>query len=123
MPSGLPGSEARTYNIDSMRWLVLTGINQRGGTSMKKATFGAGCFWGIESAFRQVPGVTDAAVGYLGGTLENPTYQDVCSGSTGHAEVVEVDYDPSKVSERDCIKKEVWNIPTKEKRERITGRR
>jgi peptide-methionine (S)-S-oxide reductase len=65
---------------------------------MKKATFGAGCFWGVESAFRQLEGVADAAVGYLGGTLENPTYQDVCTGTTGHAEVVEVQYDPLKVS-------------------------
>jgi peptide-methionine (S)-S-oxide reductase len=65
---------------------------------MKKATFGAGCFWGVETAFRQVEGVVDAAVGYLGGTLENPTYQDVCTGTTGHAEVVEVNYDPHKVS-------------------------
>ena len=65
---------------------------------MKKATFGAGCFWGVELRFRQVPGVVDAAVGYLGGTLENPTYHDVCSGATGHAEVVEVDYDPTLVS-------------------------
>ncbi len=65
---------------------------------MKKATFGAGCFWGVETAFRQVPGVIDAAVGYLGGTLANPTYRDVCNGTTGHAEVVEVDYDPEKVT-------------------------
>jgi peptide-methionine (S)-S-oxide reductase len=65
---------------------------------MKKATFGAGCFWGVESAFRQLEGVADAAVGYLGGTLESPTYQDVCTGTTGHAEVVEVQYDPLKVS-------------------------
>lgn len=65
---------------------------------MKKATFGAGCFWGVEAAFRQVPGVVDAAVGYLGGSLDNPTYRDVCSGRTGHAEVVEVDYDPEKVT-------------------------
>jgi peptide-methionine (S)-S-oxide reductase len=65
---------------------------------MKKATFGAGCFWGVEETFRHVDGVTDAAVGYAGGTLENPTYQDVCTGRTGHAEVVEVQYDPAKVS-------------------------
>ena len=65
---------------------------------MALATFGAGCFWGVEVAFRQVPGVRDAAVGYCGGALENPTYQDVCSGTTGHAEVVQVDYDPEQVA-------------------------
>src|SRR6202795_1197087 len=65
---------------------------------MAKATFGAGCFWGVESAFRKLKGVTDAAVGYEGGTLANPTYQDVCTDRTGHAEVVEVDYDPAQVT-------------------------
>ena len=62
-----------------------------------KATFGAGCFWGVEAAFRRVKGVADAAVGYMGGVFENPTYQDVCTGATGHAEVVQVEYDPSQV--------------------------
>ena len=64
----------------------------------KKATFGAGCFWGVEAAFRQIDGVTGTAVGYEGGTLENPTYEDVCSHTTGHAEVVEVTYDTDQVS-------------------------
>jgi peptide-methionine (S)-S-oxide reductase len=71
---------------------------------MAKATFGAGCFWGIESAFRQVPGVKDAVVGYMGGTLENPTYQDVCTDRTGHAEVVQVDYDPAQLSYEDLLR-------------------
>src|SRR5690554_4264438 len=65
---------------------------------MQKATFGAGCFWGVEAAFQQIDGVTSTRVGYLGGTLENPTYEEVCSGTTGHAEVVEVEYDPDRLS-------------------------
>ena len=64
----------------------------------RKATFGAGCFWGVEAAFRQIEGVTATRVGYSGGTLENPTYEDVCSHTTGHAEVVEVTHDPDQVS-------------------------
>jgi peptide-methionine (S)-S-oxide reductase len=62
------------------------------------ATFGAGCFWGIEAAFRRVPGVLDAAVGYSGGRTQNPSYQDVCTDTTGHVEVVQVTFDPEKVS-------------------------
>jgi len=62
------------------------------------ATFGAGCFWGIEAAFRRVPGVLDAAVGYSGGHQPNPTYKDVCTDETGHAEVVQVTFDPAKLS-------------------------
>jgi peptide-methionine (S)-S-oxide reductase len=62
------------------------------------ATFGAGCFWGIEAAFRRVPGVLDAAVGYSGGHTQNPSYQEVCRDTTGHAEVVQVMFDPEKVS-------------------------
>lgn len=66
--------------------------------STEKATFGAGCFWGVEAVFRQTAGVKDAIVGYAGGKTENPTYEDVCSDETGHAEVVEVTFDPAAVS-------------------------
>jgi peptide-methionine (S)-S-oxide reductase len=74
--------------------------NAVGGESknMEKATFGAGCFWGVEATFRQVPGVKSTAVGFEGGTFESPSYKDVCSGKTGHAEVVQIEYDPAKVS-------------------------
>jgi len=75
----------------------------------QKATFGAGCFWGVEAAFRRVHGVLSTAVGYMGGTLKNPTYKDVCTDETGHAEVVQVEYDPSKVSYDDLLKL-FWEI-------------
>jgi peptide-methionine (S)-S-oxide reductase len=71
---------------------------------MQTATFGAGCFWGVEAEVRQVKGVIDTAVGYMGGTLKNPSYQDVCTGRTGHAEVVQVQYDPEQVSYEDLLR-------------------
>ncbi len=70
---------------------------------MEKATFGAGCFWGVEVAFAQIPGVTATAVGYEGGTMDRPSYKDVCTDRTGHAEVVEVEFDPSQVRYEDLL--------------------
>jgi peptide-methionine (S)-S-oxide reductase len=71
---------------------------------MAKATFGAGCFWGVEALFRRVPGVLDVAVGYSGGSTKDPTYKEVCTDRTGHAEVVEVDYDPATVAYEDLLR-------------------
>jgi len=71
---------------------------------MAKATFGAACFWGVEAAFRQIKGVRATLVGYAGGTMKNPTYEDVCSSRTGHDEVVEVEYDPAVVAYDDLLR-------------------
>ena len=79
------------------------------GKQLKTATFGAGCFWGVEAAFRKVPGVTDTAAGYMGGTTRNPAYEQVCTGGTGHAEVVQVTYDPLQVT-YDKLLSVFWSI-------------
>ncbi len=75
----------------------------------QKATFGAGCFWGVEAAFRKVEGVLSTTVGYSGGSFKGPTYQDVCTGTTGHAEVVEVEYAPAKLSYEELLNV-FWDI-------------
>jgi len=85
---------------------------------MEKATFGAGCFWHVEEAFRHLKGVTATTVGYMGGTLKNPTYDDVCTDKTGHAEVVEIIYDPGKIS-YEALLNVFWDIhdPTTKNRQ------
>ena len=75
----------------------------------EEAIFGAGCFWGIEEAFRTTPGVIDTSVGYSGGNTDNPTYEDVCSHSTGHAEVVKVIFDNEKITYKDLVRKVFLN--------------
>jgi peptide-methionine (S)-S-oxide reductase len=81
----------------------MLGVNQMT-QNLQTATFGAGCFWGVETAFRALNGVVDAAVGYAGGHTENPTYEEVCSKSTGHAEVVQVHFDPTRTSYEELLK-------------------
>jgi peptide-methionine (S)-S-oxide reductase len=69
----------------------------------EKATFGAGCFWGVQEAFRLAPGVIETSAGYAGGHMENPSYRDVCTDQTGHAEVVQVEYDPAKITYQELL--------------------
>jgi peptide-methionine (S)-S-oxide reductase len=85
---------------------------------MEKATFGAGCFWHVEEAFRHLKGVNSTTVGYTGGTLKNPTYEDVCTNKTGHAEVVEIIYNPAKISYEELLNV-FWDIhdPTTKNRQ------
>lgn len=86
--------------------------------SIEKATFAAGCFWGVEAAFRQIDGVIDAVSGYTGGHTANPSYRDVCSDTTGHAEAVEITYDPARVDYERLVSA-FWQLhdPTQENRQ------
>lgn len=76
---------------------------------MATATFGAGCFWGVEAALRRIPGVTGTRAGYAGGTLADPTYAEVCTGRTGHAESVQVEFDPARVS-YEALLEAFWSL-------------
>jgi peptide-methionine (S)-S-oxide reductase len=87
----------------------------------KLATFGAGCFWGVEASFRKLDGVVDVVVGYAGGHTENPSYPDVCSGTTGHTEVVQVEYDPDTVSYQHLID-HFWSLHSPTFREKAQYR-
>ena len=99
----LPGHPARPFDLENRHHVLRTPIE---GTfpGMSYAQFGMGCFWGAERMFWTLPGVVSTAVGYAGGMTPNPTYQEVCSGRTGHAEVVRVVYDPSRISYDDLLK-------------------
>lgn len=100
----------RNIRMDGMYGIPVPPDWRGGGTmATAKAMFGAGCFWEVEEAFRAIPGVTGTTAGYSGGTLDNPTYDDVSSGETGHAEVVLVEYDPGRASYGDLLAK-FWEI-------------
>lgn len=87
----------------------------------KLATFGAGCFWGVEASFRKLDGVQDVVVGYAGGHTENPSYPDVCSGTTGHTEVVQIEYDPELINYRNLLD-HFWSLHSPSFREKAQYR-
>ena len=90
--------------IDSATGPKVTTRGAGAKSKMQKATFAAGCFWGVEATFRQMPGVLATRVGYIGGNTANPTYKEVCTDRTGHAEAVEIDYDPAQIRYSDLLK-------------------
>jgi peptide-methionine (S)-S-oxide reductase len=100
----LPGRESRPFSLPDRHLILGTPLDGPLPEGMEAAVFGLGCFWGEEKTFWEVPGVWSTSVGYAGGVTPNPTYEEVCSGRTGHAEVVRVVYDPAKVTYADLLK-------------------
>ena len=86
------------YFIGIILGFILAETEENINQNIEQATFGAGCFWCVEAVFEQLDGVIDVRSGYTGGTTENPTYEDICTGKTGHAEVIQIDFDPSLIS-------------------------
>jgi peptide-methionine (S)-S-oxide reductase len=102
--NALPGRPERPFRVPKTHAVLGTPIEGPYPDGLEVAVFGTGCFWGTEEIFWQVPGVWSTAVGYAGGVTPNPTYDEVCSGGTGHTEVVQVVFDPAKVSYLDLLK-------------------
>jgi peptide-methionine (S)-S-oxide reductase len=100
----LPGRESRPFSLPDRHLILGTPLDGPLPEGMEAAVFGLGCFWGEEKTFWEVPGVWSTSVGYAGGVTPNPTYEEVCSGRTGHAEVVRVVYDPAMVTYADLLK-------------------
>jgi peptide-methionine (S)-S-oxide reductase len=100
----LPGRDTRPFTLAGTHTVLGTPIESEAPTGYEEAVFGIGCFWGAEEIFWKMPGVWTTAVGYAGGHTPNPTYEEVCTGATGHTEAVRVVYDPSRVTYADLLK-------------------